>query len=92
MSETAKASIDRQAAYLKEHPDISVTIEGYSSENEDAREGLGVLAGLRANQVRTALTERGVAGSRVQTAAHGSMSLPGGSEAQDRRVLVVRRN
>ena len=87
LSAAATGTIDRQAAYLREHPDVAVIVEGYLSDDEDAREGRGVLARLRADKVRKALTERGIAAARVQTTAHA-----GAGEAPGRRVLVVRRD
>lgn len=92
LSEKAKATLDRQAAYLRERPDVAVTVEGYSSQTEDARKGEGVLADLRARRVRAALTERGVAATRIRTSAHGGGAAADGAEAQARRVLVVRRD
>jgi peptidoglycan-associated lipoprotein len=94
LSEASRATIDRQAAFLRDNPKITVTIEGYSSEGEGAREGPWVLAQLRANQVRNALKERGVADSRIQTINHGTTkpSVMGDNEADlelNRRVVVV---
>ena len=94
VSDAARLTIDRQAAFLRENPRVTVTIEGYSSEDEGAREGPSVLARLRANQVRNALKERGVADNRMQTISYGTTkpAVIGDSEATqalNRRAVVV---
>jgi outer membrane protein OmpA-like peptidoglycan-associated protein len=94
VSEAARLTIDRQAAFLRENPKVAVTIEGYSSEDEGAREGPSVLAQLRANQIRNALKERGVADNRMQTISYGTTkpAVAGDSEATqalNRRAVVV---
>jgi len=94
VSDAARLTIDRQAALLRENPRVTVTIEGYSSEDEGAREGPSVLAQLRANQIRNALKERGVADSRMQTISYGTTkpAVVGDSEATqalNRRAVVV---
>jgi outer membrane protein OmpA-like peptidoglycan-associated protein len=95
LSGSANAVIERQAEFLKDNPAITVTVEGHCSEEEGAREGPSVLAQLRANQVRNALKERGVAGARIHTIGYGdAKSAINGAEeaaqAQNRRVVVKR--
>lgn len=65
MPSAAGAAIDRQAAFLRDHPEVTVTIETYCSPGEGARTGTAALAALRANQIRAALKARGVAGDRI---------------------------
>jgi outer membrane protein OmpA-like peptidoglycan-associated protein len=94
VSEAARLTIDRQATFLRANPKVAVTIEGYYSEDEGAREGPSVLAKLRANQVRNALKERGVDDNRMQTISYGTTkpAVIGDSEetpALNRRVVVV---
>jgi class 3 adenylate cyclase/outer membrane protein OmpA-like peptidoglycan-associated protein len=94
VSDAARLTIDRQAAFLRENPRVTVTIEGYSSEDEGAREGPSILAQLRANQIRNALKERGVADSRMQTISYGTTkpAVVGDSEATqalNRRAVIV---
>jgi class 3 adenylate cyclase/outer membrane protein OmpA-like peptidoglycan-associated protein len=87
-------TIDRQAAFLRDNPKVTVTIEGHCSEDEGAREGPSVLAQLRANQVRNALKERGIADNRIQTISYGQSrpAVVGNGEAaqaQNRRAVVL---
>jgi class 3 adenylate cyclase len=95
LSGAANTVIERQAAFLKDHPSITVMVEGYSSDDEGVREGRAVLAQLRANQVRDALKERGVEGARIHTASHGatrpaSAGTGESARAESRRALVIR--
>ena len=95
LSRSAGATIDRQAAFLLDNPRITVTIKTYCSQDEGAREGLETLAALRANQIRDALSARGIAGDRI-TAEKGcraeSPDEPSGeaAEAQNPRAVLLR--
>lgn len=95
LSQSARLTIGRQAAFLQDNPKITVTIEGHCSEDEGAREGPSVLAQLRANQVRHALNKGGVADSRIKTVNYGNTkpAVFGESETaheQNRRAVVLR--
>ena len=95
LSDAARLAIDRQAAFLRDNPKLTVTIEGHCSADEGAREGPAVLARLRANQVRNALREHGIADSRTQAIGNADTNptVVGDSEAsqaESRRVDVLR--
>jgi class 3 adenylate cyclase/outer membrane protein OmpA-like peptidoglycan-associated protein len=95
LSDAARSTIDRQAAFLRDNPKLTVTIEGHCSADEGAREGPAVLAQLRANQVRNALREHGIADTRTQAIGDADtkpMVVGDGeaSQAQNRRVVVLR--
>jgi len=95
LTQAAALTIDRQASFLRENPEVTVTIEGHCSKDEGAREGPSVLAQLRANQVRDALKERGVPDNRIQTISYGQTrpTVVGDStaaQAQNRRAVVLR--
>jgi class 3 adenylate cyclase/outer membrane protein OmpA-like peptidoglycan-associated protein len=95
LSRSANAILERQAQFLRDHPAITVTVEGYCSEDEGAREGCSVLAQLRASQVRNALKERGVAGARIRIVTRSEPKPDGASAgeptlAQNRRAVVLR--
>ncbi len=92
---SAGPTIDRQAAFLHDHPMMTVTIKTYCSPDEGAREGTRTLAELRANQLRDALKARGVAGDRIKAepACHvgGAAGSPDQAvEAEDRRAELLR--
>jgi len=95
LTQAAALTIDRQASFLRENPEVTVTIEGHSSKDEGAREGPSVLAQLRANQVRDALKERGVPDNGIQTISYGQTRPAvagdsGAAQAQNRRAVVLR--
>ena len=95
LSRSANAIIERQAEYLKDHPTITVTVEGYCSEDEGVREGHSELAQLRANKVRNALKERGVAWTRMRIVSYGEtrpaiVGTGEAAQAQNRRAVVTR--
>jgi class 3 adenylate cyclase/outer membrane protein OmpA-like peptidoglycan-associated protein len=95
LSRSANAILERQAQFLRDHPAITVTVEGYCSEDEGAREGCSVLAQLRASQVRNALKERGVAVARIRIVTRSEPKPDGASAgeptlAQNRRAVVLR--
>jgi class 3 adenylate cyclase len=96
LSQSAGAAIGQQAAYLRDNPSVTITVEAYCSDDEGAREGPKVLAELRANQVRDALEARGIAAGRikVENACHSGRTmtpLPDeATAAQSRRAVLIR--
>jgi class 3 adenylate cyclase len=91
LSQSAGSTIDRQAAFLRQNPKITVTIRAYCSQDEGAREGPETLAALRANQIRDALRARGVAGDRIM-AENGCRigSSAKAAEAPNSRAVLIR--
>ena len=96
LSQSAGVAIEHQAAYLRDNPNVTITVEAYCSDDEGAREGPKVLAELRANQVRDALQSRGIAAGRIkiENACHtGRTMTPLPDEAtaaQSRRAVLIR--
>ena len=91
----AEKTIERQAAFLRDNPKITVTIETYCSPDEGIREGRQTLAALRANQIRDALKARGVGGERVMAenrcqSSGAAASGDRAAEAQQRRAVLIR--
>jgi chemotaxis protein MotB len=98
--ETAKAtltnsdlpSLDRLAGLLAEHPGLSVRIEGYTDSLGDEQTNLA-LSRDRAEAVKQALVERGVAAGRLSAEGMGPARPIADNEtaagrAQNRRVEV----
>ncbi len=89
----AKATLDKQAAWLKAYPNYSLTIEGHADER-GTREYNLALGERRANSVKEYLVGAGVAASRVKTVSYGKerpVAL-GSNEAawsQNRRGVTV---
>ena len=96
LSQSADVAIEHQAAYLRDNPNVTITVEAYCSGDEGAREGPKVLAELRGNQVRDALEARGIAANRikVENACHSSSTrspVPDeATAAQNRRAVLIR--
>ncbi|ARJ65109.1 peptidoglycan-associated lipoprotein [Magnetospirillum sp. ME-1] len=89
----AKATLDKQAAWLKAYPNYSLTIEGHADER-GTREYNLALGEKRANSVAEYLKAAGVAAARVKTVSYGKerpVAL-GSNEAawsQNRRGVTV---
>ena len=89
----ARMALEAQAAWLKRHKALSVTVEGHADDAGATSHNLEV-SWRRAEAVRQRLIESGVARERVQTVAYGrerpiaqcgQMSC----SAQNRRAVTV---
>lgn len=89
----ATAQLDQLATVLKQHPDYTVEIEGYTDSTGSDTYNLG-LSEQRAGAVRRALTMRGVDPSRIAARGYGEASPVASNETgqgrqMNRRVEVV---
>lgn len=66
----ARDTVAKWAAYIKQFPAISVTIEGHCDER-GTREYNLALGERRANAVKNALVQQGIPASRVATISYG---------------------
>ena len=93
LSPEARATLDRQAQWLKQYPSIAVTIEGHADER-GTREYNLALGERRANSVKNYLISQGVSADRIKTISYGKerpVAL-GHNEAawsQNRRAVTV---
>lgn len=93
VSGEARVTLDKQAAWLKQYPNVSVTVEGHADER-GTREYNLALGERRANSIKSYLLSQGVDGSRVQTISYGK-ERPAVTEAnpsgwaQNRRGVTV---
>jgi peptidoglycan-associated lipoprotein len=89
----AKATLDKQAAWLKKYPTYSMTLEGHADER-GTREYNLALGERRANSIKEYMVANGVQASRVKTISYGKerpVAL-GSNEAawsQNRRGVTV---
>ncbi|MGH6912878.1 MAG: peptidoglycan-associated lipoprotein Pal [Geminicoccales bacterium] len=93
LSPIATQTLDRQGAWLKQYPDIVLTVEGHTDER-GTREYNLALADRRANAVRNYLVALGVQPSRILTISYGEErpAEPGDNEtawAKNRRAVSV---
>jgi peptidoglycan-associated lipoprotein len=93
ISAEGKATLDRQAAWLKQYPNVNITIEGHADER-GTREYNLALGERRASSVKSYLLSQGVDASRLNTISYGK-ERPAVTEAspsgwaQNRRAVTV---
>lgn len=85
--------LDRQANWMRQYPQVQVTVEGHCDER-GTREYNLALGQRRANAARDVLVANGVSGARVSTISYGKdrPTALGSSEdawAQNRRAVTV---
>lgn len=93
LSPEARATLERQAAWLKQYPNVSITVEGHADER-GTREYNLALGEKRANSTKSYLMSLGVEGTRVNTISYGKErpAVPEATEAawsQNRRAVTV---
>jgi peptidoglycan-associated lipoprotein len=93
LSQEARQTLDRQAAWLKKYPAVRVTLEGHCDER-GTREYNMALGARRANAARAYLVALGIQSGRIQTVSYGAErpAVLGTGEAvwsQNRRAVTV---
>ncbi len=93
LSFQAKSILRKQAAWLKQHSMVSVTIEGHADER-GTREYNLALGQRRSTAVRNFLIAEGISGNRITATTYGKERLldPGQTEAahaKNRRAVTV---
>lgn len=93
LSQEARQTLDRQAAWLKRYPAVRVTLEGHCDER-GTREYNMALGARRANAARAYLVALGIQSARIQTVSYGAErpAVLGTGEAvwsQNRRAVTV---
>jgi len=89
----ARATLDRQAAWLNQYPQVTITVEGHCDER-GTREYNLALGDRRANSAKNYLASRGISASRISTISYGKErpAVEGSDEsawAQNRRAVTV---
>jgi len=89
----AQETLDRQAAWLTQYPDLTVTIEGHADER-GTREYNLALGERRAEAAKSYLVARGIESDRILTISYGEERPvdPAHNEdawAQNRRAVTV---
>jgi peptidoglycan-associated lipoprotein len=93
LSPIATQTLDRQAAWLKQYPDIVLTVEGHTDER-GTREYNLALGDRRANAVKNYLVALDIDAARILTISYGEErpAEPGNDEtawANNRRAVSV---
>ena len=65
-----QSSLQGDASFLKQHPNIRITVEGHCDERGSTEYNLA-LGSNRADTVKNALVQAGVTGDRVKTISYG---------------------
>jgi len=91
-----KATLDKQAAWLKKYPNWKVVIEGHCDER-GTREYNLALGERRANAVKSYLVNQGIPANRVTTISYGkerpvALGSNEAAWAQNRRGVTVLSN
>ncbi|MEI6557652.1 MAG: peptidoglycan-associated lipoprotein Pal [Rhodospirillaceae bacterium] len=89
----ARATLDRQANWLRQYGQVTVTIEGHTDERGTREYNIG-LGNRRATAVRNYLTALGIDGGRVVIISYGKerpavLGDNDGSWAQNRRGVTI---
>ncbi|MCW2239243.1 peptidoglycan-associated lipoprotein Pal [Azospirillum canadense] len=93
LSAEARATLDRQAQWLKQYSHVTVTVEGHSDER-GTREYNLALGDRRANSVRNYMVAQGINPARVKVISFGKEkpAVVGSNQAawaQNRRGVTV---
>ncbi len=93
LSDVARETLRKQAAWLNVHPNVIATVEGHADER-GTREYNLALGERRASAVRGYFTALGIAGDRIRKISYGKErpSVTGSNEAawrQNRRAVTV---
>jgi len=93
LSDEAQKTLERQATWLKQYPNVNVTIEGHCDER-GTREYNLALGERRADAAKKYLVSLGVKSSRVSTISYGKErpAVVGHDESawsQNRRAVTV---
>jgi peptidoglycan-associated lipoprotein len=93
LSSSAQATLQRQAEWLNEYPELKIVLEGHADERGTRAYNLA-LGERRANAAKSYLTSLGIDGSRLTVVSYGKErpAVLGSSEqawAQNRRSVTV---
>jgi len=93
LSAEARATLDRQSAWMKKYPTVKITMEGHADER-GTREYNLALGERRATAAKNYLVAAGITADRVKTVSYGKErpAVLGSNEAawaQNRRAVSV---
>jgi peptidoglycan-associated lipoprotein len=93
LSSEARSTLERQAAWLRQYPNVNITVEGHADER-GTREYNLALGEKRANSTKSYLMSLGVDSVRINTISYGKErpAVPEASASawsQNRRAVTV---
>jgi len=84
----AVSDLNRVATVLNEYPQTTIRVEGHTDASGSV-EYNQTLSERRAQTVKNALAQRGVASSRMEAVGYGKSRLISSDDAVNRRVVIV---
>jgi peptidoglycan-associated lipoprotein len=93
LSPEARGTLERQASWLKQYPNVNITVEGHADER-GTREYNLALGEKRASSTKSYLMSLGIDGGRINTISYGKErpAVPEASASawsQNRRAVTV---
>ncbi len=89
INETHRAKIDEIAQWAKDHPSANFVVTGYADKGTGTAKINQAISERRAAAVKDALVKKGVAASRITTAAQGDKVQPFANNDDNRVVITV---
>ena len=86
LTDRAKEKLDRVVDILRNNPAASATLNGYT-DSYGARSYNEMIAGVRANKVKSYLVGKGIASERLQTFGHGAQKFIGSNKTLEGRGM-----
>ena len=84
-----QSKIDNLVSFLRQNPNATVTISGYADKATGTASRNMTLSEQRANVVKKALTDAGIAASRITTGFYGDTQQVSGVPEQNRVAVCV---
>ena len=84
-----QSKIDELAAFLNEHPETNVVLDGYADKGTGSTGINDTLSQARADSVAAALQKKGIAAERITTKGHGGVEDHKSNPAEDRVVITI---
>jgi len=84
----ANSELDRVASVLNSYPQTTIRVEGHTDASGSVEHNQA-LSERRAQTVKNALVQRGVAAQRIGTVGYGKSQLISTNDAVNRRVVIV---
>jgi OOP family OmpA-OmpF porin len=86
LTDTAKEKLDRVVDILRNNAAASATLNGYT-DSYGAKSYNEMIAGVRANMVKSYLVGSGIASERLQTFGHGAQKFIGSNKTNEGRRM-----
>jgi outer membrane protein OmpA-like peptidoglycan-associated protein len=86
LSAKAKGKLDQVVEIMRKNPDSSATLNGYT-DSYGAKSYNEMIAGVRANKVKSYIVGKGISSERLQTFGHGAQKFIGSNKTRDGRRM-----